>query len=71
MKLNTLVKFPFYLLFFATSRGSRVSHVGIVHDVKGSGEVTFIHASTSKGVIISSIKEKYWNNAYLHATRVL
>ncbi len=62
---------PGDLLFFATSGGSRVSHVGIVHDVKGSGEVTFIHASTSKGVIISSIKEKYWNNAYLHATRVL
>lgn len=62
---------PGDLLFFATSGGSRVSHVGIVHDVKSGGEVTFIHASTSKGVIISSIKEKYWNNAYLHATRVL
>lgn len=62
---------PGDLLFFATSGGSRVSHVGIVHDVNRNGEIKFIHASTSRGVIISSINEKYWNNAYLHATRVL
>ncbi|WP_390455719.1 NlpC/P60 family protein, partial [Chryseobacterium sp. Alg-005] len=35
------------------------------------GEVKFIHASTSKGVIISSLNEKYWNKAYLHAQRIL
>ncbi len=49
----------------------RVSHVGIVHDIGNDGEVRFIHASTSKGVIISSLNEKYWNKAYLHAQRVL
>ena len=62
---------PGDLLFFATSGGDRVSHVGIVHDIGNDGEVKFIHASTSKGVIISSLNEKYWNKAYLHATRVL
>ncbi|WP_306623182.1 C40 family peptidase [Chryseobacterium ginsenosidimutans] len=62
---------PGDLLFFATGGGSRVSHVGIVHDIGSDGEVKFIHASTSKGVIISSLNEKYWNNAYLHAQRVL
>lgn len=62
---------PGDLLFFATSGGTRVSHVGIVHDIGNDGEVKFIHASTSKGVIISSLNEKYWNRAYLHATRVL
>lgn len=62
---------PGDLLFFATSGGSRVSHVGIVHDIGNDGEVKFIHASTSKGVIISSLNEKYWNKAYLHAQRVL
>lgn len=61
---------PGDLLFFATSGGTRVSHVGIVHSIQGD-EVKFIHSSTSKGVIISSMKEKYWNNAYLHAKRVL
>lgn len=62
---------PGDLLFFATSGGSRVSHVGIVHDIGGDGEIKFIHASTSKGVIISSLNEKYWNKAFLHAQRVL
>jgi len=62
---------PGDLLFFSTSGGGRVSHVGIVHDISSDGEVKFIHASTSKGVIISSLNETYWNKAYLHAQRVL
>lgn len=62
---------PGDLLFFSTAGGSRVSHVGIVHDIGSDGEVKFIHASTSKGVIISSLNETYWNKAYLHARRVL
>lgn len=62
---------PGDLVFFATSGGSKVSHVGIVHDIGNDGEVKFIHASTSKGVIISSLNEKYWNKAYLFARRVL
>ena len=62
---------PGDLVFFATSGGARVSHVGIVHDIGNDGEIKFIHSSTSKGVIISSLNEKYWNNAYLFARRVL
>ena len=62
---------PGDLLFFATAGGSKVSHVGIVHTIENNGEVKFIHASTTKGVIISSLNEKYWNKAYLHAQRVL
>lgn len=62
---------PGDLVFFATAGGNRVSHVGIVHDIGTDGEVKFIHASTSKGVIISSLNEKYWNQAYLFARRVL
>ena len=62
---------PGDLVFFATAGGSKVTHVGIVHDIGNDGEVKFIHASTSKGIIISSLNEKYWNNAYLFAKRVL
>ncbi len=62
---------PGDLLFFSTSGNGRVSHVGIVHDIGNDGEVKFIHASSSKGVTISSLNEKYWNKAYLHAQRVL
>ena len=32
------------LVFFATNGGSRVSHVGIVHNVSDDGEIEFIHA---------------------------
>lgn len=62
---------PGDLLFFATAGGEKVSHVGIVHDIGQDGEVKFIHASSSKGVMISSLNEKYWNKAFLHAQRVL
>lgn len=59
------------LLFFATTGESRVSHVGIVHTVGDNGEIKFIHASTRRGVIISSLSEMYWSKAFLFARRVL
>ncbi|WP_299396449.1 C40 family peptidase [uncultured Gelidibacter sp.] len=59
------------LLFFATQRNSRkVSHVGIVTEAR-DGNVEFIHASTSNGVIVSNLAEKYWYFAFVQARRVL
>ena len=58
------------LLFFQT-RGSRISHVGIVQEITQEGEIKFIHASTSKGVTISSLNEKYWGARYRFAKRIL
>lgn len=59
------------LLFFRTSRGAkRINHVGMVVTVE-NGEVKFIHASSSRGVIVSSLREGYWNSAFVRATRVL
>jgi len=59
------------LLFFATKKNSRKSnHVGIVTDVNND-DVAFIHASTSKGVMTSKIKERYWYFAFVQARRVL
>lgn len=56
---------PGDLVFFNTS-GKGVSHVGIYI---GSGK--FIHASTSKGVIKTSLNDKYyWGNKYVGAKRV-
>jgi len=57
------------LVFFITS-GSNINHVGIVDRVD-KGEVFFIHSSTSKGVIVSSLEETYWNRRFVKATRVL
>ncbi len=58
------------LLFFATKKGSRtVNHVGLVTTAR-TGHVEFIHSSTSKGVIISNLAEKYWYFAFVQARRV-
>lgn len=57
------------LLFFNTS-GSNISHVGIVESVK-DGIVYFIHSSTSKGVMVSSLSENYWSRRFVKATRML
>ncbi|GAA0739356.1 C40 family peptidase [Gaetbulibacter jejuensis] len=59
------------LMFFATRKNSRkVNHVGIV-TFASEGNVEFIHASTSAGVIISSLAERYWYFAFVQARRVL
>lgn len=59
------------LLFFKTSRrGKRINHVGMVVAVENN-EIKFIHASSSRGVTVSSLKEGYWKSAFVKATRVL
>lgn len=58
------------LLFFAQS-GNRISHVAIVERVNNLGAIFFIHASSSKGVIITSLDDEYWSKKYKKAVRVV
>ena len=58
------------LVFFSQGRG-RISHVGIVEDVTSEGQVKFIHAATSKGVMVSSLNDSYWGPKFRFAKRVL
>ncbi|MDU8885179.1 C40 family peptidase [Yeosuana sp. MJ-SS3] len=58
------------LLFFATKKNSRkVNHVAIVTEAR-TGYVEFIHSTTSAGVIVSNLEEKYWYFAFVQARRV-
>lgn len=64
---------PGDLIFFGgrTNR-YQVHHVGIVKARgKETGELTFIHASCSKGVTISSLSQPYYKNRYLSGRRIL
>lgn len=53
------------LIFFKTDK-KRISHVGVY-----IGGRQFIHASTSRGVIVSYMDEKYWSKRYVGARRYL
>lgn len=62
---------PGDLLFFITGRRSKqINHVGLVVDVLPD-QILFIHSSTSQGVIVSSLNEGYWNNAFKEARRIM
>ena len=53
------------LVFFKTGSSRKINHVGIyLKDNK------FIHASSSKGVIVSSLEEKYYIRTYVCSGRV-
>ena len=56
---------PGDLVFFNTS-GKGISHVGIY-----IGDGKFAHASTSKGVVITPLSDKYYAKRYVTARRIL
>ncbi|MWB95781.1 NlpC/P60 family protein [Flavobacterium sp. GA093] len=58
------------LIFFKTNKSKQINHVGLITEVK-SDEIKFVHSSTSKGVIISSTKEKYYQNSFVQINRIL
>lgn len=58
------------LVFFKTSRRNVINHVGLVVNNK-KGNIRFIHSSSSKGVIISSLSQAYWKKSFSHAQRIL
>lgn len=59
------------LLFFKTSKnGKDINHVGLIVNSE-NGNIKFIHATTSKGVITSSLSEPYWKLAFIEVRQIL
>jgi cell wall-associated NlpC family hydrolase len=59
------------LLFFKISRISKaINHVGLVVSVDDD-QIYFIHSTTSRGVIVSALSEKYWKKAFAKAKNIL
>lgn len=59
------------LLFFRTANSRRrINHVGLITSIK-NGQILFIHSTSSKGVIVSALSQKYWKNAFVKATSIL
>jgi len=56
---------PGDLVFFRTA-GKNVSHIGIMTDSKN-----FIHASTSKGVVITPLTDGYWAPRFIGMKRLV
>jgi cell wall-associated NlpC family hydrolase len=52
------------IVFFKTGR--RTMHAGVMIN-----DQQFMHASTSSGVMISALQERYWSDAYLTTRRIL
>ena len=63
---------PGDLVFFATGKKRRrITHVGLVTEVKGKDEVKFIHASSSLGVVETNIFAEYYQKRFRGARRVI
>ncbi len=63
---------PGDLVFFATGKKKRkVTHVGLVTEVRGKDNIKFIHASSSVGVTESNLASDYYKKRFRQARRVL
>lgn len=63
---------PGDLVFFATGKKKRkITHVGLVTEVRGKEVVKFIHASSSLGVVEANIYADYYQKRFRGARRVI
>ena len=56
------------LVFFITGKEDKISHVGIVTDIRGKEDIVFIHAADS-GVKEDNLFTKYYQKTFVKATR--
>lgn len=58
------------LIFFINRGQRRINHVGMIVEVT-EDEIKFIHSSTNGGVIISSLKEPYYERTFKQINRII
>ena len=58
------------LIFFINRGQHRINHVGMIVEINGD-EINFIHSSTQGGVIISSLKESYYERTFKQINRII
>ena len=61
------------LIFFKgrNTKSKKAGHVGIITEIRPSGEIYFIHASTSSGIVISSKNSSYYKSRFLRIKRII
>ena len=60
------------LVFFTDKKGGKkITHVGLVTEVKSDGTAKFIHASTKLGVVETDLFSNYYKPLIVKAVRVL
>lgn len=70
VKMNELK--PGDLVFFATGdKKKKITHVGLVTDVRKKDNVKFIHSSTSLGVVETNLHSDYYIKRFRTARRVI
>jgi probable lipoprotein NlpC len=70
VKLDELQKGD--LIFFTDKKGGKkITHVGMVTEVKSDGTAKFIHASTKLGVVETDLFSNYYKPLIVKAVRVL
>src|SRR5690606_34867835 len=61
---------PGDLVFFKAGKyNSKITHVGLVTEVKDKRNIRFIHASTKLGVVENNIFTDYYHNIFVKARR--
>lgn len=58
------------LVFYKGSKGRKVGHVGIVYRKREGKKFDFIHASTSRGIMIEDSETSYFKKRYKKARRI-
>ncbi|GJM61712.1 C40 family peptidase [Persicobacter diffluens] len=60
------------LVFFATGKKKRkITHVGLVTEVKGKERTMFIHSSSSLGVVETNIYSDYFKKRFRYGRRII